>query len=163
MRKYIKKYKWYEEYIKIPRHEEYIKIQWYEEYIKIQGHEEYIKIQWAEEYIDIQGHEEYIKVQAYELYIKLQGYEEYIEIQGHEEFMKIERYEEYIKQQIIKCMLCRVKDETVNHIISKYSKFKLKKYKTEHDWVGRVINWELCKRLKFDHTTKWYIHKPESV
>ena len=22
---------------------------------------------------------------------------------------------------------------------------------------------ELCKRLKFDHTTKWYLHEPESV
>ena len=26
-----------------------------------------------------------------------------------------------------------------------------------------MIIWELCKRLKFDHTIKWYIHKPESV
>ena len=32
-----------------------------------------------------------------------------------------------------------------------------------HDWVGKVIQWELCKRPKFDQTTKWYIHKPESV
>ena len=23
--------------------------------------------------------------------------------------------------------------------------------------------WELCKRLEFDHTTKWYMHKQESV
>ena len=26
-----------------------------------------------------------------------------------------------------------------------------------------MIHWELCKTLKFDHTTKWYRHKPESV
>ena len=26
-----------------------------------------------------------------------------------------------------------------------------------------MIHWELCKKLKFDHTTKWYIHKLESV
>ena len=25
------------------------------------------------------------------------------------------------------------------------------------------INWELCKKLKFDHTTKWFMHKPESI
>ena len=31
------------------------------------------------------------------------------------------------------------------------------------DWVVNVINWELCKRLKFDHTTKCYIHKQVSV
>ena len=26
-----------------------------------------------------------------------------------------------------------------------------------------VIHWELCKKLKFDHTNKWYMHKPVSV
>ena len=26
-----------------------------------------------------------------------------------------------------------------------------------------MTDWKLCKSLKFDHTTKWYIHKPESV
>ena len=26
-----------------------------------------------------------------------------------------------------------------------------------------MIQKELCKKLKFDHTTKWYMHKPESV
>ena len=29
--------------------------------------------------------------------------------------------------------------------------------------MGRVIHWKLCKRLKFDHIDKWYIHKIESV
>ena len=29
-----------------------------------------------------------------------------------------------------------------------------KKYKTKHDWVGKVIQWELCKKLKFEHTAK---------
>ena len=28
---------------------------------------------------------------------------------------------------------------------------------------GLVIYWELCKKLKFDHTTKWYMHKLETV
>ena len=32
-----------------------------------------------------------------------------------------------------------------------------------NDWDGKVIQYELCKRLKFDHTTKWYIQKPESI
>ena len=26
-----------------------------------------------------------------------------------------------------------------------------------------MIHWELCKKLKFNHITKWYMHKPESV
>ena len=29
--------------------------------------------------------------------------------------------------------------------------------------MGRVIYWEVCKRLHFDHTTKWYMPKTESV
>ena len=38
-----------------------------------------------------------------------------------------------------------------------------KEYKTTHDWVGKVIHWELYKKLKFDHTDEWYTHNPESV
>ena len=38
-----------------------------------------------------------------------------------------------------------------------------KKYKTRYDWVRKVIYWELCKKLKFDHTNKWHMHNLESV
>ena len=30
-------------------------------------------------------------------------------------------------------------------------------YKTRHDWVGKVIHCEICKKFKFDHTNKWYM------
>ena len=33
-----------------------------------------------------------------------------------------------------------------------------KEYKTRHNWVGKVIHWELCKMLKFDHENKRYMH-----
>ena len=26
-----------------------------------------------------------------------------------------------------------------------------------------VIHWEMCKKFKFDHTNKWYMHNPASV
>ena len=39
----------------------------------------------------------------------------------------------------------------------------LREYKTIHDRVGKVIHWELYKKLKFEHTTKWYMHKLESI
>ena len=26
-----------------------------------------------------------------------------------------------------------------------------------------MIHWELWKKLKFDHTNKWYMHNPESI
>ena len=38
-----------------------------------------------------------------------------------------------------------------------------KEYKTSHDWVAKVIYWKLSKKLKFGHTNKWFVHKPESV
>ena len=37
------------------------------------------------------------------------------------------------------------------------------KYKTRHVWVEKVVHWELCKRLNFDHTTKWYMQNPEYI
>ena len=36
-------------------------------------------------------------------------------------------------------------------------------YKTRHNWVGKVIHWEMCKKFKFDHTNKWYMHSPATV
>ena len=29
--------------------------------------------------------------------------------------------------------------------------------------MGNVIYWEMCKKFKFDHTNKWYMHNPASV
>ena len=51
----------------------------------------------------------------------------------------------------------------INYIISKCSKLDQREYKIRHDWVGNVIHWELCKKLKFGHTTKGYMQKLESV
>ena len=36
-------------------------------------------------------------------------------------------------------------------------------YKVKHDSVGKVIHWELCKKLKFDRITNGYMHKPEPI
>ena len=55
------------------------------------------------------------------------------------------------------------RDETIDHIISKCSKLTEKDYKTRHDWVGKAIHWESCKKFKFDYTNKWYMHNPTSV
>ena len=48
-------------------------------------------------------------------------------------------------------------------MISECSKLAQKEYKSRHDWVGKVIPWEMCKKFKFDHTNKWYIHNPVPV
>ena len=30
-----------------------------------------------------------------------------------------------------------------------------------YDWAEKAIDCELCKRLRFKHTTKWYMHQPD--
>ena len=66
-------------------------------------------------------------------------------------------------QQNSKCRLCSDRDETINHIISEYNKLAQKEYKARHDWVGKVIYWEMCKKFKFDHANKKYTHNPAPV
>ena len=36
-------------------------------------------------------------------------------------------------------------------------------YKTWHDYVGKMFHRELCKKLKFDHTARWFMYKTEFV
>ena len=54
-------------------------------------------------------------------------------------------------------------DETINHIISECNKSALKEYKARHDWVGKVIHWDMGKKFKFEHANKWYMHNPAPV
>ena len=58
---------------------------------------------------------------------------------------------------------CGDRDETINHIISECSKLAQKEYKERHDWVGKVIHWDMCKKFKFDYMNKWYMHNPAPV
>ena len=75
----------------------------------------------------------------------------------------------YIRGRISKtlqnsrCRLCGDRGITINHIISEGSNLAQRVYKTRHDWVGKVIQWELCRKFYFDHTNKWYMHNLASV
>ena len=60
-------------------------------------------------------------------------------------------------QQNSRCELYDGRDETIKHRVSECDKLAQKEYKTRHDWVGKVIHWELCKKLKFDRMNKWYM------
>ena len=53
-----------------------------------------------------------------------------------------------------KCRLCGDRDETINHIISECSKLAQREYKGRHNWVSKVIYWEMNKKFKFDNTNK---------
>ena len=46
-------------------------------------------------------------------------------------------------------------------ITKKQKRMQQKECETWHDWMEKVMNGgELCKKLKFDHTNKWYMHNP---
>ena len=66
-------------------------------------------------------------------------------------------------RQNIKSRLWDDRDETINLIISRRSKLAQKEYETRYDCVGTVIHWEMCKKFKFNHTNKCYMHKPAPV
>ena len=62
-------------------------------------------------------------------------------------------------QQNSKYRLCGDRDETKMHLINKWSQ----QTQTRHEKAGKVINKELCNKLKFDRSTKFYVQKPEYV
>ena len=66
-------------------------------------------------------------------------------------------------QQNSKCRLCGGRDVTINHMINEYSKLAQKEYEARHEWVGKVIHWEMCKKFKFDHANNWYMQNTETV
>ena len=45
-------------------------------------------------------------------------------------------------------------DKVVNNIESECIGLVQKEYENRYDWLGKVIHWELCKRLKFDLSDK---------
>ena len=51
-------------------------------------------------------------------------------------------------QQNSKYRLCSNRFETINHIISECNKLAQKEYNIRHDWVGKGIHWEMCKKFK---------------
>ena len=61
-------------------------------------------------------------------------------------------------QQNSRCRLCGDRDETITHVICECCKLVQREYKTRYDWMEKVIHQELCKKLKVDHTKKWYMH-----
>ena len=38
-----------------------------------------------------------------------------------------------------------------------------REYKRRYDWVGRKIQWEICRKVGFDINEKWYKHQPERI
>ena len=61
------------------------------------------------------------------------------------------------------CRMCGKADESINHLLSECSKMAQKEYKRRHDWIGRKIHWEVCRKYGLDTKDRWYEHEPQSV
>ena len=59
-----------------------------------------------------------------------------------------------IRKSIIKY---RLRGMIFNRVISNFSK------NSRDAWMRNVINWELCKRPKFNPANKWQINESDSV
>ena len=62
-----------------------------------------------------------------------------------------------------KCRLCGKADETVRHIVCDCPMLAQREHKRRHDWVGKKIHWEVCRKIGFDVNEKWYKHEPDKV
>ena len=38
-----------------------------------------------------------------------------------------------------------------------------KEYKRRHDWIGKKIHWEVCRKYGLDTKDRWYEHEPQAV
>ena len=61
------------------------------------------------------------------------------------------------------CRMCGKAEESINHLLSECSKMAQKEYKRRHDWIGRKIHWEVCRKYGLDTKDRWYEHEPQSV
>ena len=58
------------------------------------------------------------------------------------------------------CRMGGKADERINHLLSECSKMAQKEYKRRHDWIGRKIHWEVCRKYGLDTKDRWYEHEP---
>ena len=59
--------------------------------------------------------------------------------------------------------MCGRADETINHLLSECCKMVQKEYKRGHDWMEKIIHWDVCKKNKIQVEEKWYEHEPAPV
>ena len=62
-----------------------------------------------------------------------------------------------------KCRLYGKVDEKVKHLVCECPIFTQREYKRKHDWVGRKIHWEVCRKIGFDVNKKWNKYASEEV
>ena len=61
------------------------------------------------------------------------------------------------------CRVCRKVDESIDHIVSGFSKLAQKEYKRRHDNRGKAVHWKVVRKCNFEAGGKWYEHEPETA
>ena len=52
-----------------------------------------------------------------------------------------------------KCRLWKIKEETIDHLVSSYSKIAQTDYKEQHDKVASMLHWNLCRNIIYQQLT----------
>ena len=59
--------------------------------------------------------------------------------------------------------MCKVKEETIDHLVSSCNKIAQTDYKERHDKVASMLHWNLCRKYNLPTADKWWEHKVDMV
>ena len=62
-----------------------------------------------------------------------------------------------------KCRFSKVKEETIDHLVSSCSKIAQTDYKEQHDKVASMLHWNFCRKYNLPTADKWWEHKVDKV
>ena len=68
-----------------------------------------------------------------------------------------------VQEQTYLCNLCKKAHESIDHIVSGFSKRAQKEYKKRHDNLGKIVHRKLARKCNFEAGDRWYEHEAESV
>ena len=57
-----------------------------------------------------------------------------------------------------KCRLCKVKEETIDLLVSSCSKIAQTDYKQWHNKVASMLHWSICRKYNLPTAEKWWEH-----
>ena len=59
--------------------------------------------------------------------------------------------------------MCGERGETINHLVSEFSKLGQREHKQRHENVAKNVYWLLAEKYGFERAANWYEQKPEEL
>ena len=59
--------------------------------------------------------------------------------------------------------MCKVKEETIDHLVRSCSKIAQTNCKERHNIVASMLHWKLCRKYNLPTADKWWEHKVDKV